>query len=895
LQARAPSNFVYQDQNATLGQDQEAMLSLGKDTVVRLALLLMALAASAAPAKPLLDQAFSLQQQGKLKEARDLFHVAADQYRASGDQPNLAFALSSASGISVLLGDYAGAITDADQAVKLRKALNDNAGLGADFNTLGRAYQYLGNYLAALERYQEALSVDRQQGDLVGQVTMLNSVGNIHYFLGHYGTALASYQDALKLVDASHAQAWYSWGRKLTTGNIAVLYQRVGLQERALELFRENSGKPEEMRPNEYAKILVNEGISYRRLGDPVKALEFYQAAQAVFRTSQDSDGEIGVLRSIGIARAMDLDDRRGAVQAFQEVLKLSLATSNNRGIAQANLYLGEIQRRSNDYKRASDYLNAALEAAHKAGLVEEQWKSLYALGLIAGQGGDSQTALEDYRKAISIIESVRTGLVTSLKTDFLADKRDVYDSLIAAELNQSSPSTDELLHSMERSRARTLGDRLTAQDGVAEIDMHLLQSQLPQDTVLAEFWIGPQSAIALWVTSSASGVVRYGVPDELRAGAARLMTALQEPGGAWKDPSRELGSRLLNGIPIRPHMIVVPDGPLNIPFEVLTVPGSETLLIEQSDVSYLPSARFLARAKSVGPKWLWPWNRELVALGDPPVLSTDTLAEHEHWQPLPASAQEVHSIAAMLPGRAEVHLGADARKAYLLGRRLEGVPLLHLSSHALVDGEHPDLSRILLASDVPGIGSYLFQEEVGDLDLTNVGLVTLSACDTARGKLVAGEGVQDFSRALLAAGASATVASLWRVGDGPTASLMSQFYGSLGRGRSRAEALRAAKLHFLRSNSELSSPRHWAAFILNGEGWTPTTPVISWTVLILVSAGLLTLASLILWAVAFRAGRKALYMAPLSSRQYPPGTRTSAPADPTKSPDSSPVEAQRR
>jgi CHAT domain-containing protein len=284
----------------------------------------------------------------------------------------------------------------------------------------------------------------------------------------------------------------------------------------------------------------------------------------------------------------------------------------------------------------------------------------------------------------------------------------------------------------------------------------------------------------------------------------------------------------------------VVPDGPLNIPFEVLAVPGSEALLVEQSDVTYLPSARFVILPGTSTRRWLFPWDRQLLAIGDPPVSSADALAAKEQWQPLPASADEVRGIARVVPGRAEIHLGADARKVYLLDRYVEGVPLLHLSTHALVDTEHPDRSRILLASESPGNADYLFQGEVNDLDLKNVGLVTVSACDTARGKMIAGEGIQAFSQSFLAAGASATITSLWRVADEPTASFMSQFYDSLRKGQSKAEALQAAKLHFLRSNGALAAPRYWAAFVLNGDGWDPTARVIPWTAVLLAFAAMI-------------------------------------------------------
>jgi tetratricopeptide (TPR) repeat protein len=836
----------------------------------RIALLLLAVAATLAPAaaKSPLEEAQALQQQGKLKEAHSQFHAAAEAFRVSGDQRNLAAALSAAGDISVSLGDYQHALHDAEQSVKLRQSLHDDAGLAVDFNTLGMANQHLGNYGAAVENYRESLKINRALGNVVGEIGRLNNIGNIHYFQGRYMDALEVYESALALVNANPGESWNAWGRKLMISNIATVYQRIGLEEQSLDLYQQISGRPQDMPASEYGQGLLNEGILYRRLGDPVKALELYHSAQTVFRTARYSDGEISALRNIGIAKAMDFNDLPGAMQAFADALRLSRQSSNYRGVVQADLYLGEVLRRLRRFEEAAGHLREAVGTAQTAGLLEEQWKALYALGRIAEETGSpsssSGDALEDYRQAIAIIESVRAGIrVTALRNDFLADKRDVYDSLIAFELRGPSPSVAELLHWMERSRARTLQDRIAARTPLLEPRLQEIQAHLPHDTVLVEFWMGSQDSMALWITGSGTGLARYD-GEEIRKYSEQLLASVQKDGADWKQPSRDLGKRILAGIPLLPHMIVVEDGPLNIPFEVLSIPASEKLLIEQADVSYLPSARLVAMPGVSNRGWLLPWNRQLVAFGDPPVSSTDALAQKEQWRPLPASADEVRGIARIIPGRAETHLGADARKSLLLDRRLEGVSLLHLSTHAIVDQERPDRSRILLASASPGNADYLFQDEVGNLDLKNVNLVTLSACDTARGKMVGGEGIQAFSQAFLSAGASATVASMWKVADEPAASFMNQFYYSLARGVPKAEALRSAKLRFLRSGSALSSPRYWAAFILTGDGWNPTTPVVSWSAILLAMASILGVIGLTFWrlrtvTVAKREQRKAL------------------------------------
>src|SRR2546426_548494 len=182
----------------------------------------------------------------------------------------------------------------------------------------------------------------------------------------------------------------------------------------------------------------------------------------------------------------------------------------------------------------------------------------------------------------------------------------------------------------------------------------------------------------------------------------------------------------------------------------------------------------------------------------------------------------------------------ARMRRSGSSGQELRGVPLLHFSTHAIADTRDPDRSRVLLApATAGGPADYLFLREIYDLDLAGVQLVTLSACDTERGKVIRGEGVEGFSRALLAAGAASAVTTMWDVVDRAGAEFMKQFYFGLAHGESEASALREAKLQFLRSPLAWSHPRYWAGYVLNGDGAARLPPVIPWSAI--VAAPLLT------------------------------------------------------
>ena len=111
----------------------------------------------------------------------------------------------------------------------------------------------------------------------------------------------------------------------------------------------------------------------------------------------------------------------------------------------------------------------------------------------------------------------------------------------------------------------------------------------------------------------------------------------------------------------------------------------------------------------------------------------------------------------------------------------------------------------------------YLRLHDIYQLDL-NADLVVLSACQTALGKEIRGEGLIGLTRGFMYAGAPRVLASLWKVDDEATAALMKQFYGNmLEKEMSPAEALQQAQLA-IKSEKRWASPYYWAAFVLQGD-----------------------------------------------------------------------------
>jgi CHAT domain-containing protein len=819
----------------------------GSRNIIAALLLALSLLAHAQSPAQSLESARRLKQQGSLRPALQAYEALLPAFRFAPDRGPYALALLELSQTALALGEYPRAIEAGAQAAAIFQQRADAANESLAANTVGSSQLYRGEYAPALQSFERSLQLDRAQHDGKGEITRLSNIGNVYFFQGKYLDALQSYQLALRRVAETAADPWNPSRRQLVLANLAILYQQLGQYRKALEYYQLAQTAGAALPPNEYAQLLSNAGTIYRRLGDPVKALRTYQAAQDLFAREQLSAGQIHVLQNIGIAYALDLHDMPRALDAFAQALKLAAATSNRRETVLAHLFRGEALYRMDRIAEAGRDFDLALAGAHQIGAAEEEWTAQYGLGRVYRRNGQDARALEILRQAIAGIESVRSALgAASLKTEFLANKRDVYDASIDILLQTAAATPAQLFGLFERARSRNLQDALRNRLSLPVFEE--LQRRLDPHSLLIEYWIGPGRVAALWIAQGGSGVVTRTLAaadiDAIRQLAAALPATRD---AAWRTQAAQIGQLLLAGIPTSPavtHLLIVPDGLLHLlPFEALSRSASGPLVVEQFAVSYLPSAALLPAVIGKPPAAA-PWSRQLVAFGDPVAPAGGVFPDDRRWSRLPDAARELHAIAAELPGRSEIHAGSGDLKALLTAGRAAGVPLLHFSTHATVDPTDSNRSRMLFTPEPGSPGSeYLFWPEVAALPLSGIDLVTLSACDTEGGKMVRGEGVQSFSRAFLAAGARATVTTLWRVADAPTADFMKLFYRHLAHGETKAAALRAAKLSFIRSGNRLVEPQYWAAFVLNGDGRAPIPRVFSWRWIVaaVVLAGALT------------------------------------------------------
>jgi CHAT domain-containing protein len=174
------------------------------------------------------------------------------------------------------------------------------------------------------------------------------------------------------------------------------------------------------------------------------------------------------------------------------------------------------------------------------------------------------------------------------------------------------------------------------------------------------------------------------------------------------------------------------------------------------------------------------------------------------------------------------VAFGFEARRDRVLAGELAGHSILHFATHGLLNGEHPELSGLVLSQfdeSAQPIKGFLASHDVASLRLS-ADLVVLSACRTALGREIRGEGLHGLAQAFLIAGARQVLVSLWRVDDRSAAALMERFYRRLFMHGEGAAAALAGAQRSLRDETSFRAPAHWAGFILfGGDSRGPSHP----------------------------------------------------------------------
>ncbi len=732
------------------------------------------------------------------------------------------------------------------QALKLFQNAGDRA---HPIHNLGVLYLSLGRMDRANDALEEAERAWSQIGDRRRQATTLNQLGEVHRGLNRLGLALDYYHQALALRQELDDQR----GEITSFANIGRVHQALGEFDKARDHYLEAQRRLMDVEdPRLEARVLLNLGSLDFERSQPAEALRRYRRSLDLYRSVGDPTGEAEGL--LGVARAVRrLGNLVAALEASTDAL--SIFESIRPKAISPELRTSFFATVQNHFEFHIDLLmeqhRHEPDAGHdaKALVVSERARARSLLDLLVEAGAkirrDADPALlereRDLQRQLNARERDRFELRSSQKAR-------------SSELVSGEKAVRLAVQKLEEVRAeiRAYHPRyaaLTQLLSVPEIQRQILE----EDTLLLEYQLGEKRSFLWAVTHQSLHSFELPGRDVIEQLARHAYTLLisshrREARDSTRNALCELSRQLLQ--PVAPLMagqrlLIVGDGALQfIPFAALPAPGvpechTASPLVVDHEITYLPSASALAiLRRELNGRPAPP--RSVAVVADPVFNASDSRLrtsqtvkaaratsghsvniEQRSFERLPFSGQEAAAILTLVGKDQRFRaLDFDASKEIIIEGRLNGYRVVHFATHGILDTTHPELSAIVLSLvDREGRAQdgFLRAHETYNLDLP-CDLVVLSACQTALGKVVRGEGLLSLTRGFMYAGASRVMVSLWNVNDASTAELMEEFYRGLFEQQLRpAAALRVAQMSMW-ADERQSAPYYWAGFVIQGE-----------------------------------------------------------------------------
>lgn len=631
-------------------------------------------------------------------------------------------------------------------------------------------FRYQRDQRAALKEFDQALDYGRRAHAWYLVTSTLHTSGNMFRFFGDLPEALRRYQEALSIAVREHT------GTAHILKNIGATYRQMGMPKESAEVLTRAITTADQRDVNEICWQARNELGILMRDNDPVRAEQCFREALDLLEAHQ-SDVLLEDFRPGALAGAMLWSN------PYDEYITLLL---QQRRPADA-FFVAERER-------ARAFLET-LSASHEA---------------IRGEVPAAFVTAER-----QILDRIKTAQAL-LRTDEVRNEK--RKALVTA-IGHSEAELTALRLKFAVEHPAVGHARFPKLWQIPELQSTLLAP----DEALIAFHLGKSESVAWIVTRDRLRTVILPPAASVEKLAEDALRELRNPLSsrhiALDALSRALQIDSLASLAGITRLTIVPDGILHdIPIDAL-VDSRALPLIERFAVSYAPSASSLAYLRSAQRRAAHD-PVTLLAVANPVVsataLSSTRQADLAHLNllaPLPQSAGEAERITALFGSTAHVLEGSRARISELRSEGLERARMIHFATHGLVDEVRPDRSGLVLTADPPRDDGLLQVRDVYSLHL-NADLVTLSACETALGQNVTGEGMIGLTRAFFFAGARSVVASLWDVDDASTSRLMQEFYANIRRGDPIDIALQRAKLDLLHTGK---APFYWASFIVSG------------------------------------------------------------------------------
>jgi CHAT domain-containing protein/Tfp pilus assembly protein PilF len=730
------------------------------------------------------------------------------------------------------------------EALTAARAAKDRSGESQALANMGQVYAGFGQPARAVEHLEEALAIAREIKDVRGEALTRNRLGSVLAEMSDLRRALQHHQDALALA--------HNIGDKRTEAEtvlrVSEVRHRLGddngaLEDatRALALLRSVEDR------RNVAVALRDMGTAQLGLGRAEEArglcLEALEIQQSIHARLDEADTLVELARA---GRELgQLEESRERITASLEIFE-----DMRRRVSSPAVRASYRARLTRNYEFAIDLLmtmhqrNRSLSFDAEAFALNERARARVLIDLLLEprpeRGADNEDELSSRERALSA-ELQAKG---ERQVRILAGKHDAGDAkAIEDEITRLAREYDDL---QARIRIRAGGSATSLEPRLLAIT-DVQRQALDQDTALFEFALGSRHSYLWAITSGTFTSSELPPRAEVESLARQAYEQLKRRGPGAEAAVEALSRVLLD--PVRRivtahrRLLVVGDGALQyIPFAALRL-GSGDLLGSRVEVVVLPSASTLAvlrqerERRREGAPTAVIFADPVFSADDPRVnrtASTSTGARPRALtraledlgvalERLPATRAEANTVAALVrKGGALKMLGFEASRPNVLSADLTRYRVLHFATHGLLNSRHPELSGLVLSlfdrEGRPQDG-FLAAHEIYGMKL-EADLVVLSACETALGTEIRGEGLIGLARAFMYAGAPRVVASLWRVPDTATAELMKRFYRAmLVEGLRAAAALHRAQ-ESLRQDPRWAHPYYWAGFTIHGD-WT--------------------------------------------------------------------------
>lgn len=771
-------------------------------------------------------------------------------------------------------GDPTEALTQYEQVLRIFRARGDRRNEVNTLNNIAMVYAGIGDGPSAVDELQEALSVGSQTPNFTGEGVTRSNLGYAHMLTGNYTGALEELDQAQRQSSAAEDPRFEAY-TLLRTGMAHValnhMTQAITAYNQALEIQNRIEDR--------LGQAITLDKIAeyYRLVNQPALALKNYRGALEFWRSVNNDQGE--ALSLYGIARVerdqnhlTEARDRVMEAIAKVESLRTKMTSHRLRMIyyeARQDFFELEIDIRMRLYSatRSRTELESALFASERARA--RNLLDLLAESRVDIRQGVSPDLLQRERTQRTLLAEKLTQFQKMSSGKFTASQRNAADNEIK-ELTRG--------HDQTQAEIRKQSPRYAALTQPQPLKPAQIQQLLDENTILLQYALGEKRSY-LWVVTPTE-ILPYVLPGEaqIKKAAESFRTSLR----AWErrstDDALKYVARLqnapanyrrealnLSSIVLAPalskignkRLVIIADGELQyVPFGALLVrnetrPLAPVPLIVNHEIVYQPSASALALIREA-PRT--EATKTVAVLADPVFSKSDNrvvaLKDSKTEPTVVASSRDLKRalrdagdtasvdgsfrldrldysraeadaiIAAAPPGSSLKALDFDASRAHVLSPELKQFRMVHLATHGILNGNHPELSGLVFSlvdqRGQPEDG-FLKLSDIYNMDLP-LDMIVLSACQSGVGKRVRGEGLVGLTRGFMHAGAARVVASLWNVQDEATAELMKRFYHYLlQKNMPAAAALRRAQLDLMEARGA-TSPYYWAGFVLQGE-----------------------------------------------------------------------------